>query len=237
MQVYNPDLITTCTFVTRLNRFVARVILDESGEEIDVHVKNTGRCKELLVPGCRGYLLYSTNPHRKYAYDFVAVYKRDLLVNFDSQIPNKVVLEFLKSEKLIPNLQIIKPEVKFGNSRFDIYMERLNIENKVEKIFLEVKGVTLFEGDVAMFPDAPTVRGVKHLNELITCLQSGYRSAVFFLIQATGLKYFKANREIDPDFANALYAAKKAGVEIYCFDTIVTCDRIDINNKIEILWE
>lgn len=236
-KLYDKELVEACIFIKRDNRFVATIKLVTSGEIIDVHVKNTGRCKELLIPGARGYVVSSLNPNRKYQYDLIAVYKGDTLVNFDSQAPNKVVFDFFKANNYYSNIIDIKREVTFGNSRFDIYIERLDDTGTVEKIFVEVKGVTLFDGGIAMFPDAPTKRGVKHVHELIKCKEAGYKTVIFFLIQARGLQLFKPNLAIDPEFSSALKKGATAGVEIICYDSHVTCDNIVIENKINIELE
>ncbi len=231
--IYSKEQIYECIFIKRINRFVATVILD--GKEIDVHVKNTGRCRELLITGVRGYLLKSDNLSRKYAYDLIAVYKGDLLVNIDSQVPNTVVYNFLKSGQLFSNITNIKREVTFKNSRFDIYFERQLDDGSIEKAFMEVKGVTLFEGDRALFPDAPTTRGAKHLHELILAKEEGYEAYVFFLIQGEGLKTFESNKERDKNFSDALEKAYKMGVEVLCYNSNVLPDNIIVKDKMKFL--
>lgn len=232
MNIYETKDIYECIFLERLNRFVARVILVESGEEILVHVKNTGRCKELLIEGRKGYLLKSHNENRKYKYDLISIYKENLLINIDSQIPNKVVFDFINNGLLVDNITKLKKEVTFENSRFDIYFERLNEQNELEKVFMEVKGVTLFDGDLAKFPDAPTERGTKHLLELVKAKEEGYRAYVFFLIQGEGIKRFRGNFERDENFCNALKYAKEMGVEILCFNCEISKDNIKIKEKV-----
>ncbi len=231
--IYDKEQIFECVFLKRLNRFVATVILD--GKEIDVHVKNTGRCRELLISGVKGYLLKSDNLNRKYAYDLIAVYKGDLLVNIDSQVPNTVVYNFLKSGKLFPNIISIKKEVTFKSSRFDIYFERYLEDGSIEKAFMEVKGVTLFDGDRALFPDAPTTRGAKHLNELVVAKEEGYGAYVFFLIQGEGLKTFESNKERDENFAKALENAYNMGVEVHCYNSKVEPCNITVKDKMKFL--
>lgn len=233
--MYNPSMIERCIFIKRLNRFVATVELESTGEVIDVHVKNTGRCKELLIEGSIGFLERSENKKRKYEYDLISIYKGDLLVNFDSQIPNEVVHDFLMKETIFTNIQTIKREVTYGKSRFDIYIERLNEEGKLEKFFVEVKGVTLFDGLNASFPDAPTTRGVKHIEELVNCQKDGYKAYIFFLAQAEGIESFKPNEEIDPKFASSLKFAKENGVNILCYNSMVTESYIEVNNKVKVL--
>ncbi len=229
--IYNKDDIYECIFLERLNRFVARVVLD--GEEILVHIKNTGRCKELLIEGRTGYLVKSHNESRKYKYDLVAVYKDDLLVNIDSQLPNQVVYEYIKAENIFKNIVTIKREVTYKNSRFDIYLEYMNDKNELEKAFMEVKGVTLFEGEQAKFPDAPTDRGAKHLLELVDARENGYKAFVFFLVQAEGIKYFSGHRERDEKFCKALDTAYDSGVEVLCYNSKVTMDNVVIKEKVE----
>ncbi len=231
--VYNENLVFECVFIERINRFVARVNLN--GEEILVHVKNTGRCKELFIEGRVAYLEKSLNEKRKYMYDLIAIYKDDLLINIDSQIPNKVVFDYIEAGNLFSNITLLKREVTYKNSRFDLYVEYINDENELKKAFIEVKGVTLFEGDTAMFPDAPTTRGAKHLNELVDAFENGYEAYVFFLAQAKGIKKFHGNVERDEKFCNALKNAKDMGVKILCFNSEVTSSNIVVNEPVEIL--
>ncbi len=229
--IYNKDDVYECIFLERLNRFVARVVFD--GVEILVHVKNTGRCKELLIEGRTGYLVKSHNESRKYQYDLVAIYKEELLVNIDSQLPNKVVYDYLKSENIFKNIVNIKREVTYKNSRFDIYLEYMNDKNELEKAFIEVKGVTLFDGEFAKFPDAPTDRGAKHLLELVDARKNGYKAFVFFLIQAEGIKYFSGNHERDEKFCDALRIAYEEGVEVLCYNSKVTTTDVELKEKVE----
>lgn len=231
--MYNRDNIYECVFVKRLNRFVATVVLD--GVEIDVHVKNTGRCKELLIPGSKGYALKSDNFKRKYQYDLISIYKGDDLVNFDSQVPNAVVADFIMSGKLFSNVSLVKREVKFNNSRFDVYVERMTEAGELEKIFVEVKGVTLYDERVASFPDAPTERGRKHLEELVAAKDAGYKSYVFFLVQVDSVNEFRPNAEIDPKFAQALKDAVASGVEVVCYNSIVSPADITINRPVKVI--
>ena len=210
-------------FLRRPNRFIAYV--EMSGCEEICHVKNTGRCKELLVNGSTVYLQKSNNPNRKTKYDLIAVYKGERLINMDSQVVNKVALEFIP--KLFSDIKYIKPEYKYGNSRFDIY-----IETETDKIFIEVKGVTLENDGVVRFPDAPTERGVKHLNELQKAVTEGYKAYVLFIVQMSDVKYFEPNRETHPQFADALKQAKTNGVIPLAYDCSVTPDCIEIRNPI-----
>lgn len=213
------------TFLERPNRFIA--ICEIDGKEAICHVKNTGRCRELLVKGATVYLEKSSNPNRKTQFDLIAVQKNSKLINMDSQIPNYVVLESLN--KIFQDITYVKQEYKYGNSRFDIY-----VETKTEKIFVEVKGVTLEEGGVVRFPDAPTERGVKHLKELQKAVLDGYRACVVFLVQMNNVKYFEPNYKTHPEFAEELKRANKNGVEIFVYDSVVTPDEIKLNNPIKI---
>lgn len=216
------------TFVSRPNRFIANVKID--GAVHTVHVKNTGRCRELLVPGACVFLEKADNPNRKTQYDLIGVMKSDMFVNIDSQAPNKAVGEFLKSGKLFDDISYIKPEYTVGKSRFDFYFERQG-----KGCFLEVKGVTLEEDGVARFPDAPTERGVKHINELIELKRSGYNSYIFFLVQFGKVKYFTPNDSTHKAFGDALRRAKCAGVEILCFSSLVTKDEIKVLSPVDIV--
>lgn len=197
-----------------------------------MHVKNTGRCKELLVPDAKVYLFVSDSPNRKTKYDLIAVEKvtpnGSMLVNMDSQIPNDVVNEWLKKGNLFTDNAVIKREAKFGNSRFDFY-----VEDGSRKAFVEVKGVTLENNGVVSFPDAPTERGVKHLNELITCLENGYEAYVIFVVQMRGVSRFEPNEAHHKEFADTLNKARRMGVNILVYDCLVTPDSIVINNKID----
>ncbi|MDE5742308.1 MAG: DNA/RNA nuclease SfsA [Oscillospiraceae bacterium] len=205
-------------FLERPNRFVAYVEID--GREEICHVKNTGRCRELLVRDCTVYLDKAKNPDRKTKYDLVAVEKGQRLINMDSYAPNIAAGEFLP--KIFPDC-IIKPEYTYGNSRFDFY-----IEENSRKILLEVKGVTLEEDGVVMFPDAPTERGLKHVNELIECTKRGFETYVLFVIQMDKVKYFTPNYGTHPEFGEALKKASRAGVKLLAYDCAVTPDGMEI---------
>lgn len=211
-------------FLARPNRFVALVEID--GEEKICHVKNTGRCRELLVPDCFVYLDKAKNPERKTKFDLVAVEKGQRLINMDSYAPNIAAGEFLS--KLFPN-SIIKSEYTYGNSRFDFY-----IEDNSRKILLEVKGVTLEQDGIVMFPDAPTERGLKHVNELISCTKKGYEAYLLFVIQMDKVKYFTPNNETHPQFGEALKKASQEGVKLLAYDCLVKPDRMEINSPVEI---
>ncbi len=205
-------------FLARPNRFIAQVELD--GRVDTVHVKNTGRCRELLVPGAQVYLEAATNPARKTPYDLIAVQKGDTLINMDAQAPNRVFGEWAAAGG-IPGLTLLRPETTWGSSRFDFYWE-----SATEKGFVEVKGVTLEVDGGAFFPDAPTERGVKHLHELKAARQQGYRAAVCFVIQMKGVGFFSPNDATHPAFGQALREAAAAGVEVWAYDCAVTPDSL-----------
>lgn len=203
-------------FLARPNRFIAHVELD--GQTQICHVKNTGRCRELLVPGARVYLEdFGPDTKRKTRYDLIAVEKGSLLINMDSQAPNKAVEEFLRAGGLWESPTLVRPETKWGNSRFDFYLEQGE-----RKAFLEVKGVTLEQEGLALFPDAPTQRGVKHLEELTAAAAAGFEAYVLFLIQMKGVHTFRPNWELHPQFGQALVQAAQAGVNVLAYDCRVT---------------
>ncbi len=215
-------------FINRPNRFIAQVLID--GKEETVHVKNTGRCRELLIPGNKIILEdCSNNPNRKTKYSLIAVYKDNMLVNMDSQVPNAVIYEALKSNKIkgLENLAYIKREVTFENSRFDLYFESGGIKG-----FLEVKGVTLEEEGIARFPDAPTQRGAKHVLEMIKAVEQGYRGIIFFLIQMKGPKEFRLNYKMDDNFSQAVKLASENGVLVMAYDSIVSPNSIEIGKPL-----
>ena len=212
-------------FLSRPNRFIAMV--DIEGREEVCHVKNTGRCKELLAKGTTVYLYVVDNPDRKTKYDLIAVEKGNRLINMDSQVVNGVFGEFIP--KLFKDIIFVKPETKYKNSRFDFY-----IETKNEKIFAEVKGVTLEKDGVVMFPDTPTERGVKHLNELMACMEEGYTAYVVFVIQMNDVKYFTPNIETHKVFAETLKIAKEKGVNVIAIDCNVTPETITASDCVEV---
>ncbi len=214
-------------FLERPNRFIAHILVE--GKEQLCHVKNTGRCKELLTPNAIIYVQHHDNPNRKTKYSLIAVQKGELLINMDSQVPNQIVAEWLKAGKLFPDLKLVRPETIFGSSRFDFYLE-----TSQKKIFMEVKGCTLEQNGVVMFPDAPTQRGVKHIQELILAKQQGYDAYLIFVIQMKGVQYFTPNRLTHPEFADVLLQAKKAGVNILAMDCMVTPDSIEIDQHVPI---
>lgn len=205
--------VITGRFLDRPNRFVAHVEAD--GQILTVHVKNTGRCRELLIPGAAVYLEKAANPARKTPYDLIAVQKGDWLINMDSQAPNKVFCE--AAPRLFPGLTLLKPETFFEDSRFDFYLEAGQ-----RKIFVEVKGVTLEDKGVCRFPDAPTQRGVKHLNGLCRAVEKGYEAWVFFIIQMKGVSRFEPNDLTHPQFGEALREAAQRGVGVAALDCLVT---------------
>lgn len=216
-------------FIERPNRFIAKVEI--GGVTETVHVKNTGRCRELLVKGTTVYLEKSNNPERKTGYDLIAVLKNGkTLINMDSQIPNAVTEEWLKKGNLFSKDAVIRREVTHNKSRFDFY-----IEEGGRKIFLEVKGCTLETDGIARFPDAPTERGVKHINELIDCVNEGFEAYILFVIQMKGIKHFEPNDKTHSAFGDALRNAESKGVNILAYDCNVTKDTIEIDKEIKVL--
>ena len=262
------------TFLARPNRFIARVLLE--GEELTVHVKNTGRCKELLVPGCTVYLEGSANPARRTKYDLVAVEKSrpglpPLLINMDSQAPNRVFREWLEAgcgaALGLPKPTLLSPETTWGNSRLDFYWEESpqgkvcspadalrasagplpcpSFPHKAEgrlcgdpdlvrKGFIEVKGCTLEENGLALFPDAPTERGVKHLRELTACHEAGYEAAVCVVIQMEGMTAFSPNDRTHPEFGAALGEAARAGVKVLAVECAVAPDSLAMTKPVPV---
>lgn len=218
------------TFIKRPNRFIAHVLVD--GKEEIVHVKNTGRCKEILKEGATVILERASNPNRKTRYSIIAAYKDRLLINIDSQVPNDVIYNVLKEGLLTEfgHPLEVKKEVTYRNSRFDLYC---NNQNGVS--FIEVKGVTLEEEGKAMFPDAPTERGRKHILEMIQAVEEGYQGYIFFLIQFQGAKYFTPNKKTDPEFARVLRLAKEKGVKVLAYDSQVTENSIKLNQEIPVI--
>ena len=215
-------------FLSRPNRFIAKVELD--GQEETVHVKNTGRCKELLIPGRTVWLEEGFNPNRKTRYDLIAVDKDGLLVNMDAQAPNKVFAEWAQDGNFVPGLSLLRPETTWGKSRFDFYWEA-----GVRRGFVEVKGCTLEDNGYCRFPDAPTERGVKHLNELASCMADGYEAAVCFVIQMEGMKSFSPNDITHPAFGDALRAAHAAGVQVLAMGCHVEPDRLEMTHSIPVV--
>lgn len=209
------------TFIRRINRFVAEVMLD--GHAKQVHVKNTGRLQELLVPGAKVTLQKAADPTRKTAFDLISVYKPGLeWVNIDSLVPNALMKQWLAGQ----HYDVVKPEYTYGTSRFDFYMER-----QEEKYLTEVKGCTLaadMEKGIGLFPDAPTLRGVKHLEELAAAAEEGFHCQLAFVIQMNGIRKVLPNHDTQPEFGQALDRAAKAGVQIAYYKCHVEADRIEI---------
>lgn len=214
-------------FLARPNRFIAHI--EVNGQEEVCHVKNTGRCKELLIPGCTIYVQHHDDAKRKTKYSLIAVKKGELLINMDSQAPNKVVQEWLKENKLFGEMTLLKPEYTHGDSRFDFYLETAS-----KKMFIEVKGVTLEEDGVVKFPDAPTERGVKHVRELAELVHEGYECAIIFVVQMSGMQYFTPNWKTHAEFGEALKRAQNAGVQIYAYECDVAIDSLKIAREIPV---
>ena len=207
-------------FQARPNRFIAHVQI--GGQTEIVHVKNTGRCKELLVPGCAVWCQRSSNPNRKTAFDLIAVQKGDRLINMDSQAPNRAAGEWLSSGGL-GEISELKAEVKHGDSRYDF-----SFLKDGKRCFLEVKGCTLEEDGVCAFPDAPTERGAKHIRGLTAAARAGYGAFILFVIQMSDVKYIRPHDETDPEFGKALREASQNGVRVLAMDCAVTPDTMEI---------
>ena len=222
------ERIEKAVFLERPNRFIAYTELN--GRKETVHVKNTGRCAELLVPGASVYIQRSANPDRKTKWDLISVEKGERMINMDSQIPNRLVEEWIRGGHLFRDVTLVRPETTYGNSRFDLY-----VEAEGKRIFIEVKGVTLEENGVCRFPDAPSERAVKHLEELILAKQEGYETYVFFVIQMKDVRYFTPNTDTHPAFAEALRRAAAAGVHILAYDCTVSPDSIEIDSPVDIV--
>ena len=217
-------------FHSRPNRFIAKV--ETGGREETVHVKNTGRCRELLVPGAKVYLERSGNPDRKTKWDLIAVEKGERVINMDSQAPNVLVKEWLEAGNLFRDLTRIRPEYTYGNSRFDLY-----VEADGQKILMEVKGVTLEEDGRVRFPDAPSDRAVKHMEELKEAVKNGYQAYVFFVIQMKGVRFFTPNTDTHPEFARALKEAADGGVQVLAYDCLVSPEEVHIADPVPVALE
>lgn len=216
--------VVTGEFLRRPNRFIAKVAVD--GKEETVHVKNTGRCKELLVPGATVYLEKSDNPLRKTRYDLIAVRKirengEPLLINMDSQVPNDVAEEWISQSGYFGTDVKIRREVFYGESRFDFYLE-----SGERKIFMEVKGCTLERDGVCLFPDAPTERGVKHIKELMACMADGYEAYLLFVVQMKGMKFIAPNYKMHRAFGETLHEAAEKGVRVISVECDILPDEI-----------
>ena len=214
------DNMTPGIFRARPNRFIAHIEIDGAVEIC--HVKNTGRCRELLVPGCTVWCQRSDNPNRKTKYDLIAVQKGDRLINMDSQAPNKAAGEWLASGGL-GEISELRPEVKHGDSRYDF-----SFLKDGRRCFLEVKGCTLEEDGVCAFPDAPTERGAKHIRGLTEAAQVGYGAYILFVIQMSDVKYIRPHDETDPEFGRALREAAQNGVQVLAMDCAITPDTMEI---------
>lgn len=219
--------ILPAVFVDRPNRFIAHVELN--GRLEVCHVKNTGRCRELLIPGCRVYVQHQPSPTRKTAYDLIAVEKEERLLNMDANAPNRVFNEYVRAGRFLRGWSVIRPETTHGDSRFDFYLE-----SPGHRLFAEVKGVTLEDDGVMRFPDAPTERGVKHLEGLARCVQEGYEAWAVFVIQTEDVRWMEPNRRTHPAFADAMRQAAQAGVHLLALDCHTEPDRLEIRRPVEI---
>ncbi|MDR2698704.1 MAG: DNA/RNA nuclease SfsA [Candidatus Methanoplasma sp.] len=217
----------TGTFVERPNRFIAYVDID--GKKEKCHVKNTGRCKEILIPGAEVILSVSDAPGRSTGYDLIGVYKGNMLVNIDSQAPNEAVAGSIRDIPGFEDIDDIRREHVYGNSRIDIFASAGG-----KRKLMEVKGVTLERDGTALFPDAPTERGLKHVRELEASLKEGYEGYVMFLIQMSGPKVFSPNYEMDPKFSLAIEEAHRAGVKVLAYDSMVTEVSIALGRPVEV---
>lgn len=218
--------ILPAVFLSRPNRFIAHVLVE--GEEVVCHVKNTGRCRELLRPEARVWLEKGTNPKRKTAYDLVTVEKGRRLVNMDAQAPNKIFGEW--ALRLEAGIRSVRPEVAFGDSRLDFLLE-----TEQGRHYVEVKGVTLEEGGHVFFPDAPTERGVRHLHTLMRAVEQGHRATVFFVVQMANVLDFSPNDSTDPAFGQALRQAAAAGVQVLAFTCQVTPEEVTMDRQIPVI--
>lgn len=225
-------------FLERPNRFIARVDLD--GQTVVAHVKNTGRCRELLLPGAAVYLERAASTARKTAFDLVAVEKArsgrpPLLINMDAQAPNRVFHEWVLTgkgaEAGLPRPTLLRPETTWGNSRFDFYWEESDSRRRG---YVEVKGVTLEEDGIVRFPDAPTERGVKHLEELAAARRAGYEACVFFVVQMAEARYFAPNDRTHPAFGAALRRAAAEGVRVLAWDCRVAPDALELARQVPV---
>lgn len=219
-------------FINRENRFISYCLID--GKKEKVYVPNTGRCKELFIEGRKVYLTYNNDPKRKTKYTLISIYKDNLLINIDSQAPNKVVEEAIINKTILEdyNFTKVKREVTFNKSRFDFYLEGYDNKDEFFKAFLEVKGVTLEENGHTTFPDAPTQRGLKHLKELDLAKEKGFKSFIIFVIQMSPVKDFAPNSKIQIEFSNQLKKSIDNGVHCLCYQCDVTKNTLDIKSRI-----
>ncbi|OPJ62038.1 DNA/RNA nuclease SfsA [Clostridium chromiireducens] len=215
-------------FISRPNRFIANV--EVNGIVEVCHVKNTGRCKELLTPNATVFVQEHNSVKRKTKFSLIGVIKENRIINMDSQVTNKVVHEWILKGNLFSDVTLIKPEAKYGNSRFDFY-----VETETQKAFIEVKGVTLENRGIVKFPDAPTERGVKHIKELCECMTEGYEAYVIFVIQMKDVLHFEPNDDTHKEFAEVLKYAKGYGVNIIAVDCDVEEDSINIRDYVEVI--
>lgn len=222
--------VTEGVFLERPNRFIARVLVD--GREETAHVKNTGRCREILKYGTPVFLELHSNPARKTRFSLISAYKGKTLVNIDSQVPNQLVYDAIQEGRIrgLEHCTCVKREVPFGNSRFDLYYE-----TPTQKGYIEVKGVTLEDNRIALFPDAPTERGTKHLLELASAAQQGYTCYVVFVIQMKGISLFKPNQAMDPAFSKNLAHISARGVQVLAYDCRVSGDEIRLDHPTAVL--
>ncbi len=219
--------ISPAVFRERPNRFVARCEMED--QLLTVHVKNTGRCRELLIPGARVWLTKSQNPARKTAFDLVTVEKGARLINMDSAAPNAAFGEFARSGLFLPQTEAVRSEVRYGASRFDFCLQAGG-----QTHYVEVKGVTLEEDGIVRFPDAPTERGIKHLKELQAAAAAGFGAHVVFVIQMAGVRHFEPNDRTHPAFGAALREASQNGVSIHAYACAVTPDSMTLAEKVPI---
>jgi len=222
-------------FLSRPNRFLAHVRID--GVDTLCHVKNTGRCRELLRPGACLILQHHDTPGRRTAYSVIGVYKGERLINMDSQAPNQAAYEWVSAgaDGLFGTVLEVKREKTYGNSRFDLYLESVDRDGVLHRIFIEVKGVTLEQDGVARFPDAPTERGLKHVEELAACLQDGYEACILFVVQMKGICWWEPNWVTHEAFGQALCRAREAGVRLLAYDCLVTEDSMEIDQPLPVV--
>ena len=221
-----PDM-RRAVFIARPNRFIAHVWLDN--QMVVCHVKNTGRCRELLVPGCTVWVQHVPSPGRKTAYDLIAVQKGDRLINMDAAAPNHVFGEYVREGRFLQPWEQVQPEKSHGDSRFDFYLQ-----SGSRRVFVEVKGVTLEQDGIVRFPDAPTERGIKHLHELMKAASDGYEAYLLLVIQMKDVRYFEPNRETHPKFGETLKEAADAGVHILAYDCAITEDSMKICDPVPV---
>ncbi len=226
---YNNTI--AANFIERLNRFIAYV--DLAGERTRVHVKNTGRCRELLQDNVLVYLEKSDNPQRATDYDLVAVDKNGRLINMDSNAPNKAVGEWLAAGGLYRDVSLVRPETTFCSSRFDFYVE----SESGERAFIEVKGVTLENDNIAAFPDAPSARAVKHVEELAQACAQGYEAYLIFVVQMKGIRHVEPNWQTQPAFGEALKKARRAGVHLLAYDCLVETDGMTLHEPVPVVLD